>query len=66
MKLISLGLIDERGYTRMDVKAGDMEHVRIPGAPYGCRWCGQDLLEPSCPQGCGHTWVYEYPSAKAA
>ncbi len=64
MPLISLGLIDElhRPITddnEQNVPAGSKEHIRIPGAPYGCRWCGRDLLEPWCPHGCGSQWVYD-------
>ncbi len=67
MKLISLGLFDERRRpvtfdNELGVEAGSREHIRIPGAPYSCRWCGRDLMEPYCPHGCGHGWIYPYPS----
>ncbi len=62
--MISLGLFhyDGRPITddnELDVPAGSKEHIRIPDAPYGCRWCGRDLLEPWCPHGCGHTNIVD-------
>lgn len=43
----------------LGVEASSKDHIRIPNAPYSCRWCGRDLLEPSCPHGCGHTWIVD-------
>lgn len=58
--MITLGLIDPSGHiTVTGVEAGSEEHIRIEDAPYGCRWCGRDLKEPYCPNGCGHTWVVD-------
>ena len=42
------------------VEAGSQENIFIPGALYGCRWCGRDLEEPDCPNGCGHAWIVRF------
>ena len=64
MTLISLGLTDSHkrpitDYNEIGVAAGSKEHIRIPNAPFACRWCGRDLAEPHCPHGCGHSWIVD-------
>jgi hypothetical protein len=59
--MIELGLIgpDRRPMPAV-VEAGSQEHIRIENAPYGCRFCGRDLDEAYCPNGCGHTWIVDF------
>jgi hypothetical protein len=63
--MITLGLFHRNGRPITDdnelgVAAGSKGHIRIPNAPYACRWCGRDLLEPHCPHGCGHEWLVHF------
>jgi hypothetical protein len=62
--MVTLGLFHRDGRpitdeNELDVPAGSKEHIRIPNAPYACRWCGRDLTEPCCPHGCGHVWIVD-------
>ncbi|HUO75298.1 MAG TPA: hypothetical protein VMU12_00020 [Candidatus Paceibacterota bacterium] len=67
--MITLNLFHRDGRPVTDdnelgVSAGSKEHIRIPNAPYACRWCGRDLMEPSCPHGCGSSWIMDMTNVR--
>ncbi len=55
-----LGLVENGRPVPPEIEPGSQEHLEVPGAPYGCRYCGRcDLQEPYCPNGCGHSWIVD-------